>query len=271
MQAAIMAVVSWALFWLASLYAGGLRDPRYLDGWLLAGGIGLQFLLHVALKAARLSPASLRRLRRFHIFTGSLLVFVFGYHLSFTLPDTAMEWTLAGCFTVISLSGILGSCTSSARLRTGTEYTSSERIAARHSQLASEAASALESAQDDGPTLSLPAPPYQAWLRELHDGHVSGFLTARPGVFALITASHSRLQPVMAAIDQLKPYLDTAANMKLATIRGLVIEKHELDRARVRLIVPAVWLFIHVSLTYSLIVLTVLHVVVAYAFSSEAW
>ena len=41
-QGLLLASISVGLFWLVWIYGNGLRDPRYLDGWVLAGGIGLQ-------------------------------------------------------------------------------------------------------------------------------------------------------------------------------------------------------------------------------------
>ena len=38
----MIAAISGGLFWLVWIYGNGLRDPRYLDGWVLAGGMGLQ-------------------------------------------------------------------------------------------------------------------------------------------------------------------------------------------------------------------------------------
>ena len=47
-----------------------------------------------------------------------------------------------------------------------------------------------------------------------------------------------------------------------------MVEKDRLDFARVYLGLTKGWLFVHVPVTYALIVLTVLHVVVVYAFSA---
>jgi hypothetical protein len=50
-----------------------------------------------------------------------------------------------------------------------------------------------------------------------------------------------------------------------------VVEKDRLDFSRVYLGMTRAWLFVHVPATYALIVLTVLHVLVAYAYSSGLW
>ena len=72
-------------------------------------------------------------------------------------------------------------------------------------------------------------------------------------------------------IDSLSRFVDVQGQEKLAAIRDLVIEKNRLDFARVYLGLSKAWLFVHVPVTYSLIVLTVLHILVVYAFSSGPW
>jgi hypothetical protein len=72
-------------------------------------------------------------------------------------------------------------------------------------------------------------------------------------------------------IDELPRYLDQQGQAKLATIKNLVIEKDRLDFARVNLGLTRGWLLVHVPVTYALIVLTILHILVVYAFSSGVW
>ena len=50
-----------------------------------------------------------------------------------------------------------------------------------------------------------------------------------------------------------------------------MVEKDQLDFARVYLGLTKGWLFVHVPVTYALMVLMVLHVFVCHAFSSGAW
>jgi hypothetical protein len=72
-------------------------------------------------------------------------------------------------------------------------------------------------------------------------------------------------------IDNLSSYVDQQSREKLVAIKTLVVEKDRLDFARVYLGLTKGWLFVHVPVTYALTVLTVLHVIVVYAFSSGAW
>ena len=107
-QGLLIAAISGGLFWLVWIYGNALRDPRYLDGWLLAAGMGLQLYFHIAIKTASLSPKSAARWRKIHIFVGYLLIAAFISHSDFSLPDTAFEWALWAGFVLLTLSGIFG-------------------------------------------------------------------------------------------------------------------------------------------------------------------
>src|SRR6185503_2336690 len=107
-QSLLIAAISGGLFWLVWIYGNGLRDPRYLDGWVLALGMGVQLAFHIAIKTASLPPKSAARWRRIHILIGYLLIAVFVSHSDFSLPDTAFEWALWTGFVLVTLSGILG-------------------------------------------------------------------------------------------------------------------------------------------------------------------
>src|SRR5436190_16121821 len=97
----LIAAISSGLFWLVWIYANGLRDPRYLDGWVLAGGMALQFSFHVAKKGG-LSLKSATRWRKVHIFVGYLLITAFISHSDFSLPDTGFEWGLWTGFVLVT-------------------------------------------------------------------------------------------------------------------------------------------------------------------------
>ena len=100
----LIAAISGGLFWLVWIYGNGLRDPRYLDGWVLAGGMGLQLYFHAGIKMGSLSPKSAMRWRKLHIFVGYLLIAAFISHSDFSLPDTSFEWALWAGFVIVTRS-----------------------------------------------------------------------------------------------------------------------------------------------------------------------
>ena len=119
--------------------------------------------------------------------------------------------------------------------------------------------------------IALPAPPYDVWILDLYTTQLRDFLEGPRNYIAHLIGSQRPLKRVTDEIDNLFPYVDPQSQVKLAMIKDLVVEKDRLDFSRVYLGLSRAWLFVHVPVTYGLIVLVVLHVLVVYAFSSAAW
>lgn len=268
-----IAAISGGLFLLVWLYASGLRDPRYLDGWILAAGMTLQVSFHIAVKTSRLSPKSAARWKRFHIFLGYILVAAFVSHSDFTLPDTTFEWLLWLGFVVVTLSGVFGtylswSLQAKRRIDQAIPY---ESLPARRAELARSVQTAVAEADPNATMLPLPGLPHDAWIQDLYANHLRAFFQGPSNYAAHLIGSRSPLQKLTDEIDSLTRYVDQQSRDKLAEIKSLVIEKDALDFAHVFLGLTRAWLFIHVPATYVLLVLTVLHVIIVYAFSSGVW
>lgn len=275
-QGFLIAAISGCLFWLVWIYGNGLRDPRYLDGWVLAGGMLLQLGFHIALKTVRLSPKSATRLRTFHIFVGYLLVAAFISHSDFTLPDTGFEWALWTGFVLVTLSGIFGTYLAWSLKAKGRidERVGYDRIPTRRAELARDVHDAVIETDPSGAQIALPGlpgMPHDAWIVDLYTNHLRDFFQGPRNFTAHLIGSQRPLKRLTDEIDKLSPYVDKQGQEKLAAIKNLVIEKDRLDFARVYLGFTKGWLLVHVPVTYALIVLTVLHVLVVYAFSSGDW
>ena len=272
-QGLLIAAISSSLFWLVWIYGNALRDPRYLDGWVLAGGMSLQLSFHIAIKTASLSPKSTARWRKIHIFIGYLLIAAFISHSNFTLPDTGFEWALWAAFVLVALSGIFGTYLAwSLQAKHGIdERIGYDRIPTRRAELARHALAAVAKIDPAAAAIGLPAPPYDAWIMDLYTTRLRDFLQGQRNFTAHLVGSQRPLKRLTDEIDNLSRYVDQRSQEKLAAIRNLVVEKDRLDFARVYLGLTKGWLFVHVPVTYALMVLTVLHVLVVYAFSSRAW
>jgi hypothetical protein len=219
------------------------------------------------------------RWRKIHIFLGYVLIAAFISHADFSLPDTGFEWALWTGFVLVTLSGIFGaylawSLKAKRRIDEGIGY---DRIPALRAELARDvhaavAETATAAAQIDLPGLpALPGLPHHDWIMDLYANHLRDFFQGQRNFAAHIIGSQRPLKRLTDEIDNLSPYVDQQSREKLAAIKNLVVEKDRLDFARVYLGLTKAWLFVHVPVTYALIVLTVLHVLVAYAFSSGAW
>jgi hypothetical protein len=272
-QGLLIVAISGGLFWLVWIYGNGLRDPRYLDGWVLVGGMGLQLYFHIAQKRASLSPKSAMRWRRVHILVGYLLIATFILHSDFSLPDTVFEWALWTGFVLVALSGMLGtylawSLKTKGRIDEGIGY---DRIPARRAELARDVHAVVAEIDPAVAAIALPVPPYDAWIVDLYTNHLRGFFQGQRNVAAHLVGSQRPLKQLTDEIDNLSRYVDQQRQEKLAVIKTLVIEKDRLDLTQIYLGLTRAWLFVHVPVTYGLVVLTVLHVLIVYAYSSGLW
>lgn len=267
-----LSTLAAVLFWLISIYSESLRDPRYLDGWILAGGMALQLCFHVAIKAGS-SPNAIRWWRKFHMLTGYFLIAAFVLHSNFSWPDTVFEWTLWLGFVLVTLSGVATAYLAwSMRVqRKWDDGISYERIASRRSELARDAENALLACDADVPLSGLPVPPYDAWIADLYANHLRYFFRAPRNSLGHLMGSELPLKSLLDEIDSLARYVDKRSQDKLSTVKALVIEKDRLDFAYIYLGLTKILMFLHVPITYAVIVLTIVHVVVVYAFSAGGW
>lgn len=272
-QGVILAAISAAIFWLVWIYGNGLRDPRYLDGWLLASGMLIQLYFHIALKRSSLSPKAATSWRQIHIYVGYVLVAFFISHSDFSLPDTGLEWALWIGFMLITVSGIFGtylswSVKTKRRIDEGTSY---ERIPARRAEIAREAHTIATTADTDASALGLPAPPYNEWVRDFYTNQLHSFFKGPQNYGLHFIGSQRAVKRLTDEMGNLERYVDKQGKDKLAAIKSLVLEKDRLDFAHVYLGLMKIWLFIHVPVTYAMVLLILLHVLVVYAFSSGVW
>lgn len=272
-QGILIAAISAGLLWLVWIYGNGLRDPRYLDGWVLAGGMSLQVGFHIAIKTASLSPKSATRWKKVHIFLGYVLIAAFISHSDFTVPDTAFEWALWTAFLLVTLSGIFGTyLTWALKAKRGIdEGIGYDRIPARRAELAQDVHAAATSSDSTTAALALPVQPHEAWITDLYTTQLRDFFQGQRNTAAHLIGSQRHLRRLTGEIDNLSRYVGPPSQQKLAAIKDLVVEKDGLDFARVYLGLSKGWLYVHVPVTYALIALTVVHVLVVYAFSSGDW
>jgi hypothetical protein len=272
-QGLVIAAISGGLFWLVWIYGNGLRDPNYLNGWLLASGMSLQVYFHIALKTGSLPPKSATRWRKIHIFLGYLLVAAFLSHTDFSMPDSGFEWALWLGFVLVTLSGILGTYLSWAlkAKRLVDERLALDRIPSRYVELQRDVHATVARPDPAAAAIALPAVPHDAWIRDLYANQLKDFFKGPRNFAAHFVGSQRPLKRLTDEIDGLSLYVDQQGQEKLAIVKDLVIEKDRLDFARVYLGLTKAWLFVHVPVTYALVVLVVLHVVVAYSFSAGSW
>ena len=257
---AITLIVALALAtWLRS-YAGLLHHPQWLSGWLLIGIIIFLALYGVRKKLSMLPIGRSASWLQFHLYVGILSAFLFGEHLDWSLPNGALDWALAILFTSVIASGIIGIYLSR-RLpkdltRRGEEVIF-ERIPLFRAELRQQAeAIVLHAASDTG----------SSTLADFYASRLGQFFEAPRNFLKHVLHIGRPLFEVTNDIHSQFRYLNDTEREYAEKLLVLVERKDELDFHHALQATLKGWLFVHVPLTYSMIIVAVLHIVLVYAF-----
>ncbi|MFT7577538.1 MAG: hypothetical protein ACI9XZ_003939 [Alphaproteobacteria bacterium] len=258
----ITGAVIAGVIWATQAYDASLRNPRFLDGWILATAMSIQLLLHLFRKQLLHQPGNESTWVEFHIYTGIFVAAIFAAHTTSSLPDTAFEWVLWVFFVLVVSSGMVGVYLTRAiphRLEEHGERLMLERIPVLRSELARQVA--VLSYQSRVHTASSAI--LDVYIHILHD-----FFKRPRNVWLHLRSSRRPIKQLMFELETVEADLDQGSLAAMHEIKGLVEHKNRLDFQYAHEGVLRVWLFIHVPATYGLLVLSIAHVVSIYAFRS---
>lgn len=260
-NAGITAVAALALVVVHVVYDAAFRRPEFLSGWLLLAALLLLTLYNGRKKIMILALGSNSAWLQVHIYTGWLAIVLFVIHIGWRVPNGGLELTLAIAFVLVAGSGVVGIALARSlpkRLTRRGEEVIFERIPVFLRRLRDEAERTAEaSAAETGS--STVADYYLTHLAQFFEGprNVVRHLLGSPrGTFALLQR-----------IDNMERYLNPEEQAYSQRLRGLVLQKDELDYHYALQAALKIWLFVHVPVTFALLVLAVLHLVLVYAFS----
>jgi hypothetical protein len=242
------------------------RLPRlaYISGWALFGLMLLLTAYNARKKLPFLPLLSSRTWLEFHVYAGLLTALVFGVHIRGHVPTGPFEIVLATLFVLVTASGIVGLFLSRAlpaRLTTAGGEVPFERIPSiRHSLKVQAEALALQSAAESRSTIL--ADFYRRRLKEFFEEPRNFW----PHVFEV----RRPLNRLLQEIGDLNRYLNDKDRAALDQLAALVRQKNGLDYHRALQLVLKGWLFVHIPVTYSLLLVSLAHIVLVYAFSGGA-
>lgn len=240
--------------------------PRhaYLTGWaLFAAMLFLTFFnLRKRVPFLRLGSASFWL--QLHLYVGVFSGALFFVHIGWSWPAGIFHQLLAGCFGIVFLTGVLGLWMSRAfpRMLTDAGYeTPFERIPFARRNLR-EQAEAIVLAGVDGQTSPIIADFYVKKLGRFFSGPCNRWAHLR----------RSRAPQAAHAFhfDEVERYVRKGEREMLDQLRNLVTQKHMLDYQYSLQSALRLWLFAHIPLSYSLLIFSVLHLILVYAFSGSS-
>lgn len=251
------------LYWLIGLYSTALRDPRFLDGWILSACMFVQLFFHVRKKlpASPLGKAS--TWLKLHVYLGYCVIGAFLLHTSFSLPETLFEWALWSLFVIVVISGLAGlyltnSIPGKLQEQHGEPITL-EKIPAARLNLFREVNALVQGTV---------TPQGSPEISEFYLNRLRGYFRKPQNLRAHLRGSRRPLERICNEINDLERRAGTPGKKLLASVRKLVIAKYDLDHQHTIQGLLHSWLYVHIPATYSLIVLSIVHVAIVYAYSS---
>ena len=260
----LLILVSSLMVWFHRWYSGEMPRFSYLTGWALFGLILLLSLYNARKKLPFVPLLSSELWLQSHIYGGLLTAALFAVHISYKMPTGWFEGMLAWLYVMVMLSGFFGLFVSRAipkRLTTRGGEVLFERIPSIRRQL-QERAEAL--------ALTSLAQVQSSTVADFYARELKNFFEGSRNVGLHLLEVRSPLNRLLNKITDLNRYLNEQERTTLDQIAGLVRQKDGLDYHYALQLLLKVWLFVHIPLTYSLLLYTLAHVVLVFAFSGGA-
>ena len=255
-----VAVTALAAGWL-KLMDLALRPAAIWSGFGLLAATVVLTLFNARKKLPFLPLFRASAWMRFHSYTGWFAAILFLLHIRFRVPQGNLEVLLALLFVGVTLSGIIGLGLSRAlppRLTRHGEEIIFERIPALRQQLRMQVEELIVKsvAETDSSTL---ADYYGTRLKPYFD---------RPGdLWRHLLGSDSPLHRRLVGLAALDRYLTDKERAVAGTLNECIRAKDNLDHNRACQGLLKGWLFIHIPLTYALILVAVVHGFLAWSFT----
>jgi hypothetical protein len=245
-------------------WRGAWAHWDHLTGWALLGVMLVLAAYNARKKLPFLPLGTSEGWLQIHLYAGLFTGTLFLIHTDFRRPTGWFGGVLTALYAVVMVSGLVGLAMTRVfprRLTTRGGEVLFERIPAlRHALAARAEALVLASIPAGGGTV----------LAELYERRLRAFLAAPRHFWAHLFDSRRSVQQVLAELDETRRYLDDAGRATVDQLQRLVREKDGLDYHRALQGALKLWLFVHVPFTWSLLLFTVAHVVIVYAFSGGA-
>jgi hypothetical protein len=239
-----------------------LPNYAFLTGWVLFAAMLVLTFFNARKKLPFLPLGKAETWLQIHIYLGFFTVVLFLIHLNFRLPHGWFEITLAWLFVLVSGSGIVGLFFS---------RTLPRRLATRGGEVIFEKIPTLGHAlKAQAENLALGADAKSPVIAEFYMQRLAPFFAGPKNLWLHFVESRRPLNAMLAELDDQRRFANDAEREKIEKLTALVRQKDGLDYHRALQLVLKLWLFVHIPLTYGLLIFTALHIVLVFGFSGGA-
>ncbi|MBA4146907.1 MAG: hypothetical protein H0X66_02245 [Verrucomicrobia bacterium] len=240
--------------------------PRhvFITGWLLLGLMLLLTLYNGRKKIPFLPLANSKDWLQFHIYAGWFTLLLFLLHIRFRFPTGWFEGTLATLYAVVMVSGIVGLFIS---------RSFPKRLTSRGGEVLFETIPIVRrNLRKRAEELTLKSiPDVQAsTVADFYTNELAGFFAGPKNYWKHLFEIRTPLNHLLKKVDDLKRFLNEKERGVMSEYSDLVRQKDGLDYHHTLQLTLKLWLFVHIPLTYSLLIFSLVHVILVFAFSGGA-
>jgi hypothetical protein len=257
----LLIIVATAYLWLDYALKTSFQPAAQISGSLLFGLLLCLTFFNARKKLPFLPLLKAATWMQIHIYVGYFAMILCVIHTGFRLPSGGLEITLATLFGLVSLSGVVGLMLSRAlpaRLTVHGENLTFERIPGMRTELRREVEDmVVDSVATTG----------SSTIADFYERHLAAFFSRPMHRGAHVFGSSKPLHQMMERIDGLARYLDADEQSIMNTIADRVRAKDNLDFQWYGQGLLKTWLFVHIPLTFGLLVFATMHGVLAWKFT----
>jgi hypothetical protein len=259
-NASLLLLVLSAIWWWLRAQERSLAPSAFSTGYILLGAILFLALYNVRKKLPSLPLGNSTGWLQLHLYVGIGTAAIFVMHADAGLPTGILDSTLAAFYVLTVASGVVGlylTRTIPAQLaRVGEEFVH-ERIPTYRRKVSHQAREVvLESISASGATT----------LADFYASRLYDFFGRSRGLLYLLRPTAARRRTLMREMQDLRRYLAEQEQAACEKLFALVRRKDDLDFHESRQRILKLWLFIHIGLTYALVLLALVHGLLAHAF-----
>ncbi len=253
--AALATVVTYA--WWSHARLG---YPAFITGYLLLGMITFLAVYNIRKKLPIVSWTTSAGWLQAHIYMGFASAIVFGTHINWRLPQGWLEGILSTCYAATFISGLIGlywTRTVPVQLARVTEEFIYERIPALRNQVRKKAQQVvLETVRATGSDT----------LGNFYSTRLQGYLEKPRGWYYWLKPSSKLRKRLLAELTEVTRYLSVPEQQASEQLFALLRRRDDLDFHAAMQWRLKIWLFVHIGLTYPLLMLACLHGGLAHLF-----
>ncbi len=246
------------------LYDMSLRDSAFMNGWVLFTGMVLLSVFNLRKKLNILPLIRVATWLQIHVYVGLICLLLFLLHTDFALPNGWFEIVLWALYMTMTTSGIVGIGLSRLlphRISARGERVIFERIPVLRAQIARDVEDlAMSSVKETRAST----------IADFYTAELAPYLRRPRHLLGHLLGANRPERRLHVAIRELERYLDERGRQILEEIDALVSAKADLDYQYATQLTLKGWLFFHLPLNYGLMLFSIAHIVIVYAFATGA-